>query len=129
MGVATSEKKILVLCDSPMLAKALRLNLQAHWPVGQTVLHSSLQPQCQVDDCGLIILALSSPASEPVVALTRAALAQYLGRIPLLIISDRPFPPSPHERIAHLDFPFTPTTLNSKVEEILELHRGGASAA
>ncbi len=129
MGAALSAKRILVLCDNQKLSKALQLNLQEHWQVSQTALHVSRQLSRRVDEFSLIILALSSPASEPVVALTRAALIKYIGRIPLLIISDRPFPPSPEEHITHLDFPFNPQSLYARVQEILQARPEAATAA
>ncbi len=129
MSAALSAKRILVLCDNQKLSKALQLNLQAHWQVSQTTLPASRQPSRRIDEFSLIILALSSPASEPVVALTRAALIKYIGRIPLLIISDRPFPSSPQERITHLDFPFNPQSLYTRVQEILRAQPEAATAA
>ena len=128
MGAATGEKRILVICDNPKLYKAVQLNLQDHWPVCQMALHSSPQPTYRAEGFSLIILALSSPASEPVVALTRAALVHFIGRIPLLIISDRPFRPSPEDRITHLDFPFSSETLYHQVQEILYEQPDAASA-
>ena len=119
MGTAIGEKRILILCDNHKLAKALELNLQDHWPVSQWALQASPQSTYPADSFSLIILALSSPASEPVVALTRAALVQLVGLIPLLVISDRPFRASPEARITHLDFPFGSEALYNKVQEIL----------
>jgi hypothetical protein len=63
---------------------------------------------------------MSSPTSEPVVALSRASLAGQIGQVPLLIISDRPFQSDPDDRIIHLDFPFDIDGLHDKVEKILQ---------
>jgi hypothetical protein len=75
-------------------------------------------------DCSLIIVAASLPSSEPVVALARASLAARIGEVPLLIISDRPFPPDPVDRIAHLDFPFDIGGLHNSIQDILNREPG-----
>ena len=62
---------------------------------------------------------MSSPASEPVVALTRASLTDCIGQVPILIISDRPLDPAPDAQIVHLDYPFDTGELHDKVKEIL----------
>ncbi len=68
----------------------------------------------------LIILALSAYDSEPVVALARAALTLEIGRVPLLIISDRAFRSDPATRIRHMPFPFTVGQLYGQVQSILQ---------
>jgi hypothetical protein len=73
-----------------------------------------------VGDFDLIVVAMSSPSSEPVVALSRASLAGRIGQVPLLIISDRPFHSEPDDQITHLDFPFDIDRLHDKVREILQ---------
>jgi len=72
-------------------------------------------------DFDLIVVAMSSPTSEPVVALARASLAGQIGQVPLLIISDRPFHSDPNDRIIHLDFPFDIDGLCDKVKEVLQV--------
>ena len=64
-------------------------------------------------------VAMISPASEPVVALARASLADRIGRVPLQIVSDRPFDSEPDEQIIHLDFPFDIDRLHDKVKKVL----------
>jgi hypothetical protein len=66
----------------------------------------------------LIVLGMSSPASEPVVALSRASLVGCVGQIPLLIISNRPF--EPEDRIVHLDFPFDIDDFDATVTRLLQ---------
>lgn len=120
MGAAVGSKGIVVLSDNDKLARALQLNLCAHWPVSLGRLADPALPVVPAGEFGLIILALSSPASEPIVALNRAALLKYIGSVPLLIISDRPFQPSPDQLIIHLDFPFQSGALVSRVQEIMQ---------
>jgi hypothetical protein len=78
------------------------------------------QEQSGRDDVDLIVVATSSPSSEPVVELARSALTGYIGRVPLLIISDRPFAPDPQDWITHLSFPFQVDELRDRVRELLK---------
>lgn len=120
--MTNSRKRVLVISDDERLARAIELNLHGQLDLrvvrasavkkagGRRLVHSHFD---------LIVLAASSPASEPVVALARAALANRIGRVPLLIVSDRPFESDPEARILHLDFPFSAGRLCDKVAEIL----------
>ena len=113
-------KKILILSDNQKLARALELNLKGRWCVVKTHLISTLeQSPAKAADYHLIVIALSLPSSEPVVALARASLGKHLGQIPFLIISDRPFRSAPGENIRHLNFPFSLEALHTKIQEIL----------
>jgi hypothetical protein len=67
----------------------------------------------------LIVIALSAHDSEPLVALAQAGLEECLGKVPILIISDRPFQPAPEVQITHLTFPFLFDELSEKVQEML----------
>lgn len=116
-------KKVVVLSDNEGLSRAIELALNKRLKVAKIIQSSPRRPEDlrpEMDDFDLIIVAMSSPNSEPVVALAKAALARQIGRVPILIISDKPFYPDPEDRIAHLDFPFTPDRLCRKVEEILQ---------
>jgi hypothetical protein len=75
--------------------------------------------QSEVADVDLIIVAMSSPASQPAAVLARASVAGRVGQVPLLLISDRPFRSDSEGQIAHLDFPFEIDGLYDKVEKIL----------
>jgi hypothetical protein len=122
MATSLAGKRILVLSDNDGLSRAIELNLNSHLEVEVVRLApgSLGQEGSQADgDCDLIVVAVSSPNSEPVVALARASLGGRIGQVPLLIISDRPFDSEPEERIVHLDFPFDINRLHDKVEEIL----------
>jgi hypothetical protein len=147
MGTDLARRRILVLSDNDGLSRAIELNLKhSHLEVIRLALSSprlrkrpSAQgrgkgsakrqrcpekqrtgSQAEVGDFDLIVVAMSSPTSEPVVALARASLAGRIGRVPLLIISDRPFQSEPDDQITHLDFPFDIDRLHDKVKEILQ---------
>jgi DNA-binding response OmpR family regulator len=123
MVAGLAGKRVLVLSDNEGLSKAIELNLErSDLEVVSFALSSPEQQesQAEVGDCDLIVVAMSSPDSEPVVALARASLAGRIGQVPLLIISDRPFHSKPGDRIIHLDFPFDLDRLHDKVKEILQ---------
>lgn len=124
-------KRVLVLSDNDGLSRAIELNLKhsqleiiklALSPPGQRSEPVEGQRECQaeVGHFDLIVVAMSSPTSEPVVALARTSLIRQIGQVPLLIISDRPFQSDPDDQIIHLDFPFDIDRLHDKVEEILQ---------
>jgi hypothetical protein len=54
-----------------------------------------------------------------VVGLARADLAEQIGHVPLLIISDRPFEDDDLCQIEHMGFPFDIDQLYSRVRDIL----------
>ena len=74
--------------------------------------------------CNLILLALSRSSNEPVVILAQAGLTRLVGRVPLLIISDRTFQADPERHIFHLPFPFSAQALQKQVNDLL-LKRAG----
>ena len=124
MSTDLAGKRVLVLSDNNGLARVVELNLTYHlkMEVEQYVSSPALESgdKAKSDDFDLLVLAISSPVNEPVVALARASLTEKVGQIPLLIISDRPFFSEPEDQIAHLDFPFNIDTLQSKVGEMFE---------
>jgi len=123
MSADLAGKRVLVLSDNDGLSRAIGLNLKhSHLEVIRLALSSPGQrgSQAEMDDFDLIVVAMSSPTSEPVVALARASLAGRVGQVPLLIISDRPFHSDPDDQIIHLDFPFDINGLRDKVQEILQ---------
>ena len=123
MGADLAGKRVLVLSDNDILSRAIELNLkQSHLKIVRLALSSPGQPgsQAEVGDFDLIVIAMSSPTNEPIVALARASLAGRIGQVPLLIISDRPFYSDPDDQIIHLDFPFDIDGLHDKVKEILQ---------
>ena len=123
MAIDLVEKTVLILSDNDGLSRAIALNLnsQLDAKIIRLAPGSLRQQENQVEigDCDLMVVAMSSPTSEPLLALARASLTEWVGQVPLLIISDRPFESEPDDRIVHLDFPFDVDGLHDKVKEIL----------
>lgn len=120
MRANPAKKKILVLSDNDKVTKVIRLTLNGDIEVQVARTAPRPQEQSGCDDVDLIVVATSSHTSEPVVELARSALTGYIGRVPLLIISDRPFAPDPQDRITHLSFPFQVDELRDRVRELLK---------
>ncbi|HNT73638.1 MAG TPA: hypothetical protein PKH77_01325 [Anaerolineae bacterium] len=119
-----TEKKVLVLSDNETLAQVIEFSLRNGLKTIQVrSLVMSVPQERQDHDADnapdLIVVAMSSPSNEPVVALARASLGSYIGRVPILIISDKCFQADLAVQIAHLDFPFVIGMLNDKVNDIL----------
>ena len=123
MGLGLGRKRVLILSDNEGLSRAIALNLDSCLEVKTARLEPKSQrhwrPQTDSDNFDLMIVAMSSPTSEPVVTLARASLAAQVGRVPLLIISDRPFDSTPEDQITHLDFPFDIDRLCYTVRKML----------
>lgn len=117
-ATTNKKKEILIICDSLSLARLLQWSLQSYGHITQRLLNTVTPLRKRSLD--LIVLALSSSANEPVVALTRLAAGRWLGRVPLIIISDRPFESAPQENILHMNFPFDTERLGQTVESILQ---------
>jgi hypothetical protein len=120
---------VLVLSDSDTLARVLALSLEGRFSV-EVVRRvvGSVPPNGNSDGLehlDLIVAALSSPSSEPVVELHRASLIEQVGQVPLLIISDKPFRTEASETIRHLEFPFEIETLHERVRQLLTGTRVG----
>jgi hypothetical protein len=127
------EKRTLVVSDSSKLATVIAVSLKQRFRMHvvartfEQVLGKGALPQPEPQPEGpldphsldLVILAVSSPSSEPITLLAQASLAEQIGHMPLLIISDRPFSPNLEYRILHLDFPFDMGRLCDRVKEIL----------
>jgi hypothetical protein len=116
--------KALVISDNRRLSRAVGLALNRYLGAETVIVTlGSSRPQGRPGgdvDFELIVLALSSPLSEPVVMLARASLAEKIGQVPLLIVSDRAFQPDPESKIFYLGFPFDPHELGEKAREILK---------
>jgi len=108
--------QVLVWSDDDFLYEIIEANLRC-----LHLLAKRAEPEATAQDFPftLLIMALSSPNSEPVVALGQAALGGLLGHIPLLIISDRPFKAAPTNLIYHLEFPFNAEKLHHTVQTLL----------
>ena len=124
MIIDSVRKKVLVLSDNDGLSRVIRLNLNSCMDVEIVRFRPDSQDKQVVQagngDFDLLVVAMSSPTSEPIVALSRSSLASQIGRIPLLIIFDRPFNSDPEDRIVHLDFPFDIDKLCRKVQDMLQ---------
>jgi DNA-binding response OmpR family regulator len=123
MTIDATKKRVLVLSDDDRLSRAIALNLtNPQVEIARFIVNkgNGCQRRAALGDYDLIVMAMSSPGSEPVVALSRAALGGRIGQVPLLIISDRPFDSDVDNKITHLDFPFDANHLGRVVEDILE---------
>jgi hypothetical protein len=123
-SVTATKNRAVVLSDNDKLVLVIQSALK-NYPgleVVRLALGDARQPgsPIPVGDCQLIIVAAISPTSEPIAMLAQAALVEQIGRIPLLIISDRSFLINPGHQIAHLDFPFRVNELPAKVRDLLE---------
>jgi hypothetical protein len=122
MAKTRAKKQVVILSDDEQVTKVITLTLGQEYQLASTAPgHPVDSPrQSQKPDWDLIILALSSFASEPIVALARASFVSQVGQVPLLIISDRAFQSDIPNRIYHLDFPFTARVLVGQVREIIQ---------
>ena len=95
MDTCLCGKRVIVFCDHPTLAEAIGLSLrhQLHVEIVRDAADPSVTGGGVDRPSGpdLIVLATSSPDSEPVLALAQASLGAKIGVIPLLITSYRPF--------------------------------------
>jgi DNA-binding response OmpR family regulator len=127
MSSKGERQRVIVISDNDLLFKAIERNLNNHLQIAVhgSVADTSAEVGEQADQDGwdLMIVAVSEPVGEPVVELVRASLARWLGQVPLLIISQRPFDSRPEEKIVHLSFPFSPAALRDTVAHLLP--RGG----
>ena len=121
--MSPGRKRVCIVSDNQGLARAIGLNLRVRLKVDvQSITPGPSQTetvQAIAEDCNLIVVAISSPASEPIVVLARTALLGLVDQVPLIIISDRPFRPDWDRRIVHLDFPFGVDELCRTVDELL----------
>jgi hypothetical protein len=124
MSAKPPRKRVLILADNQDLCRDIQLDLSSALDAVRYT--PSLLPEGQsaqaVFGClDLIVLALSSPKSEPAVMLFKSSLLNLVGEIPLLIISERSFFADPQEQIFHLDFPFDLEELHDQVKNILHV--------
>jgi DNA-binding response OmpR family regulator len=121
---AQSGRRILVLGDSELLFNVIEANLrQSRLRIDRFELRKRNPASQRARVSGsfdLIIVASSSPTSEPVVSLSKAALTEHIGHTPILIISDREFEADHEGLIYHLDFPFEPDALRNLVLALLD---------
>lgn len=117
-------KRVVVLSDHDLIFRAIQLALNSWLEVEVLSPDHDLLAEdghrAAIGTCDLIVVAVSSPSTEPVVALVRSSLVDRIGQVPLLIISDRPFAAVPEAKISHLRYPFEPGQLRATVEGILQ---------
>ena len=122
-AVATRERKALIISDNDRLARAIALILGSCLDIEMIELGpASLQPCDRPEgdaDLELIVLALSSALSDPVAVLSRSSPGKGIRQVPVLVISERAYPPDPGRKIFCVDFPFDPHKLCAKAKEIL----------
>ena len=125
-----TEQSILVLSDSELLSNVIWANLQQSYlkvyhrnPTDNKISALPNNESSGNSKFDLIIVASSSPTTEPVVALAEAALGDQIGHTPLLIISNRNFTANHEKQIFHLDFPFDSGALHHKVLTLLRIFK------
>jgi hypothetical protein len=116
-------KSILVLCDYDALYAAIELKLSAMPEAHVTRLRSTLAERPKgpfpAGDFDLIIVATTSPTSDPLSMLSKTSLLHRVGKSPLLIISEQPTRSESDEDISYLNFPFDMDELTRTVSQIL----------
>ena len=126
MHSETNCKKILLLSDHESVAKIIEQIRSNDLAITRFLLPvpGEVERKVNANDFDLLILALSSYANEPLVALARTSLAGLIGRMPILVISDKPFQSDPATQISHLDFPFSIEQLIIRIDELLHMGSG-----
>jgi hypothetical protein len=121
--MSPEQKRVCIVSDNQGLARAIELNLESCTEVETFCISPGISQtetaETIAGECSLIVIATSSPTSEPLVVLAKASLLGHIGQVPLIIISDRPFRPDEDRRIVHLDFPFRVDDLCKTVDELL----------
>lgn len=120
-------KNVLILSDNEFVAKTVELAVRREVETTPVLLDWPAQPAAPLTPTcfDLIVVVLSAYTSEAVVALARASLTDLIGRVPLLIVSDKPFTADAAMRIMHMDFPFTLDGLSEQVRRILQSDDAG----
>ena len=109
--------------DSDLVCRAIKLALRSRLKIdfrdmnGCGTLDSTIGA---VPAWDLVIVAVTSENGEPIAELAEASLIHWIGKAPLLVISSRPFEPSPEFRISHLRFPFDPDQLCERARLLLQ---------
>jgi len=120
-------KNILVLYDRKLLFDIIKTNLDrvslSIKGIGSTEFSKKSKATFETDNLDLIIIALSSSSKgEPLIYLFNTALIKIVGKIPLLIVSDRKFDSDDEGQIFHLELPFDVSELHDKVQSIINMN-------
>jgi len=112
--------RICVLSDSVRLCRLIAYLLADCGPVVGWAAQDAGQPLPTLERHALqlIIIAVAAVESEPLALLAQARLATFVGRTPLLLITDRPFTAPLGNSIYHLNYPFTAEALLKIVGEL-----------
>jgi len=112
--------RICVLSDSARLCRLIIYLLADYGPVAGWAAQGAGQspPTLERHALQLIIIAVAAVESEPLALLAQARLATFVGRTPLLLITDRPFTAPLGDSIYHLNYPFTAEALLKIVGEL-----------
>ena len=130
MQAPLPQQRLFLLTDHALLARVVEVNLRQEWEVETRILKAQDTPYLAPADStpDLIIIGLSGTEGEPLMTLYAVSLLDCVGRVPILIISERPFRPWPLARLWHLTYPFTVTELQQAVRATLPALRLGGSA-
>ncbi|MFZ5917732.1 MAG: hypothetical protein ACOYZ7_12405 [Chloroflexota bacterium] len=113
-------KKVFVLSDNYGLLRVIEFSLKTK---NLKVVRFPPSPQNrengETNNPDLVIVALSSPASESIKTWVQSAANGHGDGVPLLIISSTPPELQGCDHIAHLSFPFDLDGLYNQVEEML----------
>ncbi len=124
-----NKKHVIILSDHQGLARLIEfalhkelsvIRIDPSLPQESSKLLAASSSSYKHKAIAMIVVALSAHDSEPLVGLAQAGLEECIGKVPILIISDRPFQPAIDVQIAHLTFPFLFDELSEKVQAMLQ---------
>lgn len=118
------KKRIFIWSDNAGLSRAIELNLAAatKCTIERCNSGESSPESTLLEDLALLIVALSSPNTNPVEALIKAGLTGALDQVPVLVISNEPVYTDFSGRFIHLGFPFDLTRLQAAVQQLTTLN-------
>ena len=120
------DKRVAVIGDSDLLCKAIKVALHKRLRLEMADVERCgvvRSPGERIPNWDLIIVAIASENGEPLAELAAACLVECIGRVPLLIVSSRPFESSAQFEISHVRFPFDPDQLCERVRALLNVSR------
>ena len=116
------DKRVAVIGDSDLLCKAIKLALHKRLHLQMADMERCgvvRSPGETIPNWDLVIVAIASEHGEPLAELAGACLIECIGKVPLLIVSSRPFESSAEFEISHVRFPFDPDQLCHRVQTLL----------
>lgn len=108
---SSDDRRVILLCDNHNLARAIELLIEdlpgvivQTWELGQ------VKEDCRCENipvvCSLVVVAMSSALREPFLELARSGLAGLVGRVPIVVITERHFEFHPQDLITQVSFPY-----------------------